>query len=291
MLVIDWKDLPNFDKTFFGKGSCLSIGSFDGLHLGHRALFNRLIEKANLSNLLKGVFTFYTPPRYTLSVQEYKPISTLKLKLEKMKSLMFDFIVLVDFSLDFAKMRGEDFVKLLKRYLNIKYLLVGEDFRFGEHRASSIEDIQKISSKLCFSFEVLPSFFVDGKEQKVSSTLIRQAIYEGDISFANSLLGMEYLVDLFVAHHTVEGCIKDCFTIEEKTRLSYKKSSIEQVLPRTGRFRGWACSCNCEMMEEVDVILDEVYLNILFTSIKTRDNEIGRAMPYFDILKLTKKLT
>ena len=284
MLIIDWKDLPNFDSSFFAKGSCLSIGSFDGLHLGHRALLSRLIEEANFSTLLKGVFTFYSPPRYTLSLQKHKPLSTTRLKQEKMRELMLDFIILVDFSSDFARMTGEDFVKLLKRYLNIKYLLVGEDFRFGEHRASSVEDILNISSKLSFSFEAFPSFFVDGRGQRMSSTIIREAIYEGDISFANSLLGVAYSIDLSY----LVCCTKDCWTGEEKSRISYKKSAIEQVLPATGKFKGSLCHCNCKIMEDVDVIFDEVYLTIERETKKDENNKSGKAMPYFDILKLIK---
>jgi len=280
MLLIDWKDLPHFDSKYFSSSCALSIGGFDGLHKGHVKLLNLLKKVAEEKNVLKGILTFYLPPRYFFareSLPLYAPISSIRLKTEKLKNMGFDFVILVDFSLDFARMGGESFVELLKRYLNISYLLVGEDFRFGEGRTSSIKDIARLSSKLSFSFMALPAFTIDGKEQKISSTIIRQAIYDGRLSYAKELLGESFAIDLLGLTYCIESDREVCF----------KKDDILQVVPRYGYFNANVSFYASSLKIAVKVFFDNWYLKIIFENdVLFAHKKLNGAWLHFDILKL-----
>jgi|GEM_PF-4893828 len=280
MLLIDWKDLAHFDNKYFSISSAISIGGFDGLHKGHVRLLNFLKKEADERGVLKGILTFYLPPRCffaSSSFRLYAPISSIRLKTEKLRNMGFDFVILVDFSLDFAKMGGECFVELLKRYLNISYLLVGEDFRFGEGRASSIEDIARLSSKLSFSFMALPPFNIDGKKQKISSTIIRQAIYKGELSYAKELLGEDFTIDLLGLTYCIENDRKVCF----------RKDDILQVLPRYGFFDANIFFCNSSLKIAVKAFFDNFYLKIIFEhDMLFSHRRLNEARLHFDILKL-----
>ncbi|MGP1415262.1 MAG: hypothetical protein ACTTJ6_04905 [Treponema sp.] len=266
--VIDWDELPRFDKDFLKKGSAISIGGFDGLHLGHQVLLEELKKKAG--GFLKGVLTFYVPPAYILSASKRGLISTLRLKKEKLKRLGFDFVVLVDFSSNFAKMRAENFVDLLKKYLNLKVLVVGSDFHFGHNRLSSVEDMRYLSSKFSFSFEALKPLFADGKMQKISSSTLRASIYDGNITYANSLLGEAFTVDLLdLKPYEADG-----------RKFSFRRKDIMQVLPRDGEFEGIVCFSASFPEEKVAISIDENYLRLVF-----ENTELNKDEPYFDILK------
>ena len=266
--VIDWSTLPSFDVDFFKQGSAISIGGFDGLHLGHLSLLEELKKKAK--GMLKGVLTFYTPPAYMLNSSKHGLISTLRLKKEKLKRLGFDFIILVDFSSDFARMSAGDFVGLLKKYLNIGFLIVGSDFHFGHNRLSSVEDMRFLSCEFSFAFEALQPLLVDGKKQKISSSDLRTFIYEGSISKANSLLGESFTIDLL----DLIPC-----AIEEK-ELRFKRNDVSQVLPKEGNYGGEVFFRTSISGKKVKILLDGNYLRLVF-----ENKELNKVWPYFDILK------
>ena len=267
--TIDWDMLPSFDAEFFKQGSAISIGGFDGLHLGHQALLEEL--KKNAKGMLKGVLTFYTPPAYMLSVSsKHGLISTLRLKKEKLERLGFDFVILVDFSSNFAKMEAEDFVGILKKYLNLELLIVGSDFRFGYNRKFSIEDMSRLARKFSFSFEALQPLLLGWKNQKISSSCLRTSIYNGDISLVNSLLGRAFSIDLL-------GLTP--FEVDRQ-EVKFRKEIIMQVLPKIGSFEGNISFVDSVFEEKVKILLDENYLRLLF-----ENKELSKAEPYFDILK------
>lgn len=266
--VIDWSELSSFESFFFKSGSAISIGGFDGLHLGHLALLEEL--KKNAKGLQKGVLTFYTPPAYMLSTSsKHGIISTLRLKKEKLRRLGFDFVILVDFSLNFAKMKAEDFVVLLKKYLNLEFLIVGSDFHFGHNRLSSIEDMQRLSVELSFGFKALKPLLIDGKMQKISSSSLRAYIYDGNIALVNSLLGEPFTIDLL-----------DLIPCEvDGKEFKFRRKDIVQVLPKEGEFEGIVCFNVSFTEKKVVILVDENYLRLVF------DVKLNKDEPYFDILK------
>lgn len=267
--VIDWDALARLGGDFFKQGSAISIGGFDGLHLGHIALLEKL--KKNANGMLKGVLSFYTPPAYMLSTSsKHGLISTLRLKKEKLIRLGLDFIILVDFSSKFAKMGAEDFVGGLKKYLNLEFLIVGTDFHFGYNRVSSIVDMQALSYKFFFTFEALQPLLIDGKSQKISSSDLRAYIYNGDVLYANSLLGEPFTVDLL----NLTPC-----DVNEK-EVKFRKEDIKQVLPRKGCFEGVVFFKTNLSKDRVVILIDDDYLRLVFENVKQ-----SKEKPYFDILK------
>jgi len=278
MLRLDWHELENKNEksysTFFVRGSALSIGSFDGLHKGHCTLLKRLIEKSKKLDMPCGVLTFSSPPRYLFNLSPTPCISTLRLKLENLEKLGLDFVILVDFSLNFAKMSGERFVELLKKYINLQYLLVGADFRFGRERSSSIEDMNELSSKFSFSFEAFSNVLGFKNEAKISSSLIRKAIFEGDIKIVSSFLQDGFDIDLLDAkpHHVEKRCI------------SFLKDDLRQVLPRTGEFLSVLCFSNGKE-KEIRVLFDERSVKLTFNN-----DEFNEDIPHFNILKLKERI-
>ena len=279
MLRFDWQELEKgVEKrtkllTFFESGSAISIGSFDGLHKGHRALLKKLIKEGKTLGVPCGVFTFICPPRYLFQFSALSCISTLRLKLENLEKLGLDFVILVDFSLNFAKMSGEDFVCLLKEYINLKYLLVGDDFRFGRERSSSIEDMRELSDRFSFSFEAFSS--VHGLEDgfKISSSFIRKAIYDGDLKIVSTFLHDGLDVDLL----NIKPYITD------EGQLCFLKEELQQVLPRSGEFLG-VLSFSNRKEKDVKVLFDDKWVKLIFT-----DSEFNEGMPHFNILKLKEK--
>ena len=288
MLHLDWQELAregeNAYSTFFSRGSALSIGSFDGLHKGHCALLKRLMKKGRELNLPCGVLTFSSPPRYLFSSSSPSCISTLRLKLENLEKMGLDFVILVDFSLNFAKMGGEYFVGLLKRYVNLKYLLVGEDFRFGSERSSSIEDMRDFSSKFFFSFEAFSSICGFCNEAKVSSSLIRKAIHEGDFLYISSFLQDGLDIDLLNAKP---------YEVGDKW-FSFLREDLQQILPKDGEFLGVLRFLDGKE-KEVKVLFDTQCVKLIlnetvFTGHECGNDEFNEEVPHFNILKLKEKI-
>ena len=285
MLHLNWHELEKEEEsqsTFFENGSAVSIGSFDGLHKGHCALLKRLMEQGKNLALPCGVVTFASPPRYLFHSLPPSCISTLRLKRENLEKLGLDFVILVDFSLDFAKMTGDSFVELLKKYINLKYLLVGEDFRFGRKRSSSIEDILELSFKFSFSFEAFSNLCGEEGEHKISSSFIREAIYEGDIKEISNLLQDGVSVDLLGAKPLCMG----------KRKLGFSKEDLQQVLPKEGEFLGGVRLCDGSE-QEVRVLIDSKCVKLFFDECEgcgSNSGEFGEEFPHFDILKLKEKI-
>ncbi len=271
MLVIDWKDLPTFDKQLFSKGVAISIGGFDGIHIGHKALLNRLICRAKERGKATGIVTFYSPPRFVLGSVAFGCVSSVRLKIAELEKIGFDFIVLIDFSVNFAKISGHEFVALLKEYLNVEYVLVGEDFRFGCDRKFSIKDMDSFARKFSFCFEVFENVSFFEATEKVSSSIVRRAIYEGKLAYASRLLGQEVTIDLL-------GLLPCECSLRE---VVFRKENILQVLPRSGEYAGSVFFVNSKVSQRVRVLFFENFFKIEFNGF-----EVDREELHFDLLKL-----
>ena len=196
MTIYNWnqKALEDFSQTdFYNKGTGISIGSFDGLHLGHRFLLNKLVEECNEEGLEAGVITFKRPlPALKHSDDYAGDISTLEERLELLQGLGIKFAMVVDFDQAFASMKGKDFLDLLVQKFNMKLLAEGIDFRCGYKGATDTQAIKywalQSGVKTLFIDPVYHTQ-ADGSLERVSSSYIRQLIQKGYMTSARELLG------------------------------------------------------------------------------------------------------
>lgn len=215
--------------------SALTVGDFDGCHAGHQALFRRVLAAAysarqteNPGICLPGVVTF----RRSASSPGKKhggSISTLRQRLSFLENLGFAFVLLIDFSADFSKMKGYDFLRVLSGPLRMRYLAVGEDFRCGFRLDTGRREIRTAASRLGFAFDALPGVFLDGA--RVSSTAVRHAVLSADFTGAERLLGHPFVLDISgIAWRSASG--------SSGGQVLYAPAeAFAQILPPAGRYR------------------------------------------------------
>ena len=183
----------------------LTIGNFDGVHLGHRAMLTRMAESARARGLVSCVLTFEPHPRefFTPSSAPAR-LSNLREKLEAFASLGVERTHICRFDRSFAGLGAQEFIeRVISRALNAKWLLVGEDFRFGSKRAGDVALLHALGKKFAFEVCVMPIVIVNG--QRVSSTMVRDALAGGDLERARGLLGRPYSISGRVAHGDKTG--------------------------------------------------------------------------------------
>lgn len=172
----------------------LTIGNFDGVHLGHQAMLTRLKDAAKRLGLPACVMTFEPHPReFFAPDQAPARLTSLREKLKYLIQAEVDCIHVCRFNYDFARINPEQFItRTLNQELSVRWLLVGDDFRFGARRAGNFTMLQAHSAANGFSVEVMPSVTIDN--QRISSTAIRQALATGDLNMAKELLGRPYSI-------------------------------------------------------------------------------------------------
>ena len=184
-------DLNNFSAL----NPVVTIGTFDGVHLGHKKVIKRLQELARKVNGETVIFTFYPHPRLVLNTHqdELRLINTLEEKKILLEKEGVDHMVIYPFTKEFSKLSYTDFVeKILVGQLGMKSLVVGYDHKFGHKRKGTYEDLKVYADKLNFNIEQLEVLNVDAID--ISSTKIRQALAEGDIQTTNKYLGHRYFI-------------------------------------------------------------------------------------------------
>ena len=191
----------NLDN-FKALNAVVTIGTFDGVHRGHREVISELKQLSHLSGGESVVFTFEPHPRIVISPQEdsLRLLSTKDEKIKLMEAIGVDHLVIYPFTKDFSKLTYGEFVKeILVDQMNISSLVVGYDHRFGQGRQGDFHSLERLSQTLNFKVEQLSQLVVDNKV--VSSTKIRQTLEEGEISKASHFLGYHYTISGIV----VEG--------------------------------------------------------------------------------------
>jgi riboflavin kinase/FMN adenylyltransferase len=173
------------------KEMLLTIGVFDGVHLGHRHLISKLKELAGKQGNLSGVITFSQHPQEVLSPKTRLPSLTgLEQRLALLEDEGIDIVIPLPFTPQLANLSPKQFLSLLKEYLKMKGLVVGPDFALGKGRQGDINALRKLGQEMDFSLTVVPPMTIDG--ETVSSTAIRKALAEGDIKRAQKLLGRPF---------------------------------------------------------------------------------------------------
>lgn len=184
----------------------LTIGNFDGMHLGHQALLKKLIENAQALNLTSAAMTFEPHPREFFSPETAPPrLCSLREKLEHFEEAGVDKVYVCRFNRGFAKVNADEFMQnILRDSLNAQAILVGEDFRFGAMRSGTIIDFINAKFNLISLSQVnLPGLNSDNA--RVSSTRVREALAAGYLQEASNLLGRPYSISGKVVHGAKRG--------------------------------------------------------------------------------------
>ncbi|MDE2366084.1 MAG: bifunctional riboflavin kinase/FAD synthetase [Betaproteobacteria bacterium] len=172
----------------------LTIGNFDGVHLAHQAMLARLEEAAGRLGLTACVMIFEPHPREFFAPDKAPTrLTSLREKLELLAAAGVEQVQICRFNFDFARISAEDFVvRILQQGLDVRWILVGDDFRFGARRAGDFAMLKAFSAKCGFTVEEMPGYAVDG--MRVSSTAIRKALAAGDLDLVGRLLGRSYSI-------------------------------------------------------------------------------------------------
>lgn len=178
----------------------LTIGTFDGVHLGHQKIIERVVATAHQEGLLATIFTFFPHPRMVVQHDKsLKLIHTLEEKKQLLQQLGVDLLVVQPFNEAFAQLTAEEFVStILVQHLNVKKVIIGYDHRFGRNRTANINDMRLFGEKYGFAVEEISVQEVD--EVSVSSTKIREALNKGDVTTAEHYLGTPYSLTGTVVH-------------------------------------------------------------------------------------------
>ncbi len=187
------------------RGCVATIGNFDGVHLGHQAVFRHLREQAAVMGLPATVITFEPQPQEFFAPESAPArLTRLREKLHALQDAEIDRVVLLEFGPRLAHMEAGEFVqRLLVAGLDVRYLFVGDDFRFGKGRSGDIEMLRAVGSEHGFAVENMNTFAVG--EERVSSTRIRQALAQGDLEAASNYLGRPYRICGRVGHGDERG--------------------------------------------------------------------------------------
>lgn len=185
------QSIPNYDKS---KESVITIGTFDGVHIGHKKILERVINHARKDGLQSIVLTFFPHPRMVLQQDSgLKLLNTLDEKITILEATGLDCLVIHPFTKEFSRLTAREFVEenLVNR-LAAKKIVIGYDHRFGRNRKADINDLQTFGLELDFKVDEIPAQEID--EVSVSSTKIRRALAAGDIGIANRYLGYPYML-------------------------------------------------------------------------------------------------
>ncbi len=181
----------------------VSLGNFDGIHRGHQKLMKKNIEISKSQNFIPSVLLFKQNSKKTLK-DEKEHLTSIDDKIEILSDLGIDTFCIIDFNEDFRSLSAKDFIsKILYNSLNAKYIIIGEDYKFGKNASGDKETLKKYGDEFSYKTEVLEFELDDGK--KISSRTIRDLIKEGKVEKAKEDLGRPYKIRGKVGHGYKRG--------------------------------------------------------------------------------------
>ncbi len=214
------------------KETLVTVGVFDGVHLGHKHLISQLVGKAEQENSLSAVVTFRQHPQEVLHPDVKLPFLTDLAEREKLlKNEGVDIIVPITFTAETSRLSARDFTSLLKKYLHMRGMVIGPDFALGRKREGSADALCELGREMGFSVTVVPPVVIDG--EVVSSTAIRQALSDGDVAKARRLAGRGFSLWGNVVAGTGRGVALGFPTANLNV-------GIAQALPADGVYASWA---------------------------------------------------
>ncbi len=208
--------------------SIITIGTFDGVHIGHQEIIKNLVKSANKKGNKSLIFTFFPHPRMVLQKGgDLKLLTTLQEKIALLEKSGLDFLVIEPFTKEFSRITALDFVrKILVQQLKLKKLIIGYDHHFGRNREGDFEQLKEYGTLYGFEVEEIPS--QDIQNIAVSSTKIRKALEEGDVEKANRYLGYEFMLTGTIVHGKGLGKKWNYPTVNIHIEESYK------LIPKSG---------------------------------------------------------
>ena len=186
------KRFNNINEFNCKKSTIITIGTFDGVHLGHQKILKKLNIEAENNGLESSVLTFFPHPRTVLNPNSsLKLINTIEERVSLFKKSKIDNLIVHPFTKEFSELDSEDYVKnILVDQLKAKIVLIGYDHKFGKNRTADINNLKEYGIK--YNFEVIEIKAEEINDISISSTKIRNSVEEGDIQLTNSYLGYEF---------------------------------------------------------------------------------------------------
>jgi riboflavin kinase/FMN adenylyltransferase len=192
-----YHDLKQFKST---KKTIVTLGTFDGVHLGHRKIIDRLVNESKTNGFESVVLTFFPHPRMVIQEdKQIKLLNTMEEKATLLEDLGLDHLIVHPFDKKFSRLTALEFIEeILISQLNVAKIITGHDHRFGRNRTANIDDLIRYGSE--FGFEVAQISAQEIEEVSVSSTKIRKALFDGNIKLANNYLTKPYFITGKVTH-------------------------------------------------------------------------------------------
>ena len=227
-------DFNSSQKTY------VTIGTFDGVHIGHQKIIKKLIENAKINNKESVVLTFFPHPRMVLQKDlKIQLINTITERIDQLERLGLDHLIIHPFDKDFSRLTAFDFVRdVLVNKLDIDKLIIGYDHHFGKNREGNIEQLTEYSYLYDFKVEEIPAQDIDNVS--ISSTKIRKALLSGHLKTANNYLGYNFSIKGIVVkgkqlgntigYPTANLHIKENYKLIPKKGAYVIKSVIENKL-------------------------------------------------------------
>ena len=180
----------------------LTIGNYDGIHLGHQKIINELLIESKKNQIDSAIMIFEPHPREFFTPKEapYR-VTSLREKIEFFQSKKIDRVYVIKFNDRFANISGEDFISKLKKQISVQVILTGEDFRFGKNREFGLENLLKSDIEIFIVKEV------KNNNKRVSSSKLREALSLGNLNLAKDLLGRHYSISGKVVYGEQRGRI------------------------------------------------------------------------------------
>ncbi|SFV70049.1 Riboflavin kinase / FMN adenylyltransferase [hydrothermal vent metagenome] len=184
------------------KESAITIGNFDGVHLGHKKIIEDLVVYSKKHQLKSVVISFNPTPQSFFGIKQ-ATLTNVKEKFDLLKSLNVDYFVLISFNKRFSDIKADDFIKTLLNNFKMKALFVGDDFRFGKNKEGDVSFLKISSVQNNFQLNISTSLL--NSQQRISSSYIRNLLNEGDFKHTQEILGREYSISGRVIHGEKKG--------------------------------------------------------------------------------------
>ena len=266
MKVFSWDDLGSV-KSYLSQNSiqstCLTIGGFDGNHLGHQVLFEKVLSKKNEEkSFCAGVVTFARSPRGSKSENFYKgDLSTLSQKIQYFEKQGFDFCLIINFDSEFKKTLGIDFFDRLLGYCNMKFLSVGQDFRCGYKGSMGITEISEYFEKNNLELSICKDVILDN--QRISSTFIRDFIYNGEFEKVEKFLGRKYVLDCSeIKWKLLKEDELSTFSLQnfDKSKNVFFAKKLNQVTPHNSKINATVITSSATFKTSVNFTQDGIFI-------------------------------